>query len=271
VANYPLDFLLKVDEVDYHENEEFMSSHKMIDFIKCPLLYHKRQTGEIPKPESADMAFGSALHVMTLEPERFGAEYIVSDGPINPKTRNAYGRDTKAFAEWAAAQPAGKQILTKAERTILIEMHEMIVCNFGAAELLHGPGVAEGTAFVNLDGFDCKVRLDWFSAKSGIVDIKTCRDIDRFKWDLQEYRFDLQMAFYLMAVVKLIGEKVQVHIIYVEKQEPYRSIVFQLAEDTLAPAVGQIHGGFERLKECQKKGKWPTGCEGIKLYQPYKY
>lgn len=268
---YPTDFLLSVDETEYHGNKDFMTSGKIRDFIKCPLMYYKKINGLIEKAESDDMNFGKALHVMTLERETFDKRYLVSDGPINPGTQNPYGRDTKKFLEWAAAQTGGREILTTAEHAILMEMYEMIVCNWGAAELLNGPGVAEGTAYAEVDGFDCQIRTDWFSGEHGIVDLKTCRDIDRIKWDIQEHRYDLQMAFYAIVVSKNIREKVPVHMIFVEKQEPYRSMVLEIPEGVLAPAVSLIHGALERLRECMTKKKWPTGCEGIHIYQPYQY
>ena len=48
---------------------------------------------------------GRAAHCLILEGRNaFDREYVVTDGPINPRTGESYGRNTKTFAEWAATQ-----------------------------------------------------------------------------------------------------------------------------------------------------------------------
>ena len=82
---------------DYHAIKALSNSSLSV-LKRSPTEFYKRfVTGEMKGQESEAMFLGSAVHMLALEPERFDAEYVVLDGPINPTTKKPYGRDTKAF------------------------------------------------------------------------------------------------------------------------------------------------------------------------------
>ena len=103
-----INFITQEPADEYHARSrsgEFMSSHLLADFRESPALYRKKVTGEIEDKDSSAFVIGRAAHCLILEGRKaFDRDYVVSDGPINPRTGEAYGRTTKAFAEWAATQ-----------------------------------------------------------------------------------------------------------------------------------------------------------------------
>ena len=103
-----LPFFADIPAEEYHQaarDGKFLSSHLLGDFRKCPRLYVKKMNGEIEPIESAALAIGRAVHVLVLEGRaKFDEEFLISDGPVNPKTGEVFGKLTKAYKEWLAAQ-----------------------------------------------------------------------------------------------------------------------------------------------------------------------
>jgi hypothetical protein len=82
----------------YHAKaKEYLSSHALSDFRRCPLLYHKKKLGLVEDEDRPAYLLGRALHTLALEGrDRFEAEYVVG-GPINPKTGELFGSNTKDY------------------------------------------------------------------------------------------------------------------------------------------------------------------------------
>ena len=98
-----------------------MSSHLLADFRESPALYRRKVSGEITESESSAFVMGRAAHCLILEGRNaFDREYVVTDGPINPRTGEAYGRTTKAFAEWAATQE--REIISGKDFSFLLKL-----------------------------------------------------------------------------------------------------------------------------------------------------
>jgi hypothetical protein len=85
-------------EVYHAKASQYLSSHQLGDFRRCPLLYRKKKLGLIADEDRPAYLIGRAVHALVLEGrDRFEAEYAVG-GPINPKTGEVYGPTTKAFS-----------------------------------------------------------------------------------------------------------------------------------------------------------------------------
>ena len=106
--NNRLPMFADIPSGEYHRDArdgKFLSSHLLGDFRKSPRLYLKKMNGEIEQAESAALAVGRAVHVLVLEGRaKFDEEFLVTDGPVNPKTGEPFGKTTKAYREWAASQ-----------------------------------------------------------------------------------------------------------------------------------------------------------------------
>jgi len=250
----------------YHAKaNEFLSSHQLLDFMKCPWLHFKKRNGLIEDMDSPAYLIGRAAHVRILEGHDAYRTSFALGGPINPKTQRPFGANTKAFAEWAQAQ--GKPVLSHNQVDLIENMASGVSMNDEAVDLLLY-GRAEGVVRNEYCDTPCQVRIDWTHPHRGIVDLKTCDDLTWFEADAKRYRYVHQLSFYQAVLAGAIGEyprNVPVHIVAVEKKEPFRCGVWRVSDDALVIARGENEAAIRRLISCQANGHWPTGYEEIRL------
>ena len=248
----------------YHAKaKENLSSHMLSTFRQNPLLYYWKIAGLAHDESRPAYQLGSAAHVLILEGEdRFQAEYAVG-GPINPKTGEPYGSRTKTWAEWAEAQ--GKPVLTEDDAELIRHMHASVMTHPEAADLLDS-GIAEGVIRTEYCGTPCQSRLDWFHPERGIVDLKTCDDLTWFESDAKRYGYLHQVAFYQRVLLAASGKEFPVHIIAVEKKEPYRTGVWRVSDDVLAIARAENEAAIARLMRCRELGEWLSGYEITRIF-----
>jgi hypothetical protein len=257
-------FILREPAEVYHaQAKEYLSSHQLADFRKCPLLYLRKRQGLIADEDRPAYQLGRAIHVLVLEGrDRFEEEFAVG-GPINPRTGEMFGASTKAFAEWAEAQ--GRPVLTVSQLDLVENIADGVRAQGIATDLL-SEGVPEGVVRAKYRDIPCQTRLDWFDPLRGICDLKTCDDLTWFEADAKRYGYGHQMAFYRAVVAEVIGVYVPVHLIAVEKKEPYRCGVWRMDASVLANAQKENEAAIERLKRCIATDTWPSGYEEVRLF-----
>jgi hypothetical protein len=250
-------------EVYREKSKDFLTSHQLGDFRKCPKLYQRKKLGIIKDEDRPAYLLGRGAHTLTLEGrDRFEEEFAVG-GPINPKTGEMFGSNTKAWAEWAEAQ--GKSVLTLAQFDLVENMAESVRAHGTAAELL-GSGIPEAVIRCVYHNMPCQIRIDWFDQHRSIVDLKTCDDLTWFEADAKRYGYVHQMAFYRAIVQQAIDIPMPVHFIAVEKKEPYRCGVWLIPSESLAQAQKENDAAIERLKRCQLTNTWPSGYEEPRVF-----
>jgi hypothetical protein len=249
----------------YHARaSQYLSSHQLADFRRCPQLYERRKSGLIKDDDRPAFVVGRAAHTLILEGQhRFDEEYAVG-GPVNPRTGARFGSATKAYAEWAEAQR--RPVLTDGQYELVCHMADSVRAHALATSLL-SEGVAEGVVRATYRDLPCQIRMDWFDPHRGIVDLKTCDDLTWFEADARRYDYVHQVAFYRAVLAQVIGLSMPVHIIAVEKKEPFRCGVWKVDVQALAIAQGDNERAMERLQQCQAAGVWPTGYEEARLLQ----
>jgi hypothetical protein len=259
-----LNFLVHEPPEAYHSQAgEYLSSHQLADFCRSPLLYHRKRIGLIADEDRPAYLLGRAAHTLILEGRpRFDEQYAVG-GPVNPKTGNVYGSNTKAFAGWAKAQ--GKPVLTHEQFNLLLQMHLGISRNENANRLL-AEGVAEGVVRAEYCDLPCQIRMDWLNPNRGIVDLKTCDDLAWFEADARRYAYVPQMAFYRAVLAEVIGRQLPIYLIGVEKKEPFRCGVWQVSDEVLGIAQRDNERAIERFKRCEATNRWPTGYEDLRVF-----
>ena len=268
-------WLLDIPAEEYHaatKRNEYTTSHRLNLFRKCPALYRKHITGEIVEGDTEAFVLGRAVHTLVLEGElKFVEEYIVSDGPVNPKTGKPYGKATKAYQEWAAEQP--KPVISPEDFALMAKMREAVHAHPVAADLLSA-GFAEGTIRTEWSGEHVQCRMDWFDPdRSILVDFKTCEDVDKLKFAIRDFGYVTQLAFYKKCL-EIVGyekaKKLKGYLVAVEKKEPFRVAVVEISPYTLDEGntafPGAIYGTgnetlIEELKDCRAKDVWPTRYE----------
>lgn len=262
-TKYP--FLAVETYADYAaQRSNNLSSHALADFRKSPILYRRKKDGLIPAKDRPSYAIGRAAHTLILEGrDAFHAAYAVG-GPVNQKTGKEYGSETKAFAEFAAT--AGKPVISTDDSMLLSYMLMSVKAHDQAREIL-SEGQAEGVCRSTYGGQRSQIRIDWFSKIFGIVDLKTCQDLDYFDADARMYGYGHQMAFYRSVLARdtNITEKPPCWLIAVEKSEPFRVGCWQISEEYLDHCRVENDASISRLNGCEKAGTWPTNYEDIRV------
>ena len=257
-------FLIHEPAEQYHAKaQEYLSSHQLSEFRKCPALYRKRQLDLVSNEDRPAYQIGRALHTLVLEGrDKFEAEYAVG-GPINPKTSEIYGANTKTYAEWAAKQ--GKAVLTLQQFDLVENMADGVRANGMAVDLL-SEGIPEGVVRCEYRDMPSQARIDWLAPYRGVVDLKTCDDLTWFEADARRYGYVYQLAFYRAVLQQVIGIHMPVYLIGVEKKQPFRCGVWKIADDALAQAQKANEAAIERLKRCIATDTWPTGYEEVRVF-----
>lgn len=265
-AGLDLRFLVREPADAYHARRSgHLTSHRLADFRRCPLLFRRKELGLVPERDSHAFAVGRAAHVLILEGrERYEREFAVG-GPVNPKTGQPFGSSTKAFAEWA--EKCGKPVIADDDAALVEQMAAGVEAHMFASELLTD-GVAEGVVRCEHHGVPCQARIDWINPVHGrgIVDLKTTDRLDGFEADASAYGYVHQLAFYRSLVAEACGVTLPVHLIAVEKREPYRCGVWQIAAHRLDAAAEDNDRAVIDLVRCREFGAWPTGFESIRLF-----
>lgn len=260
------DFIIHESADEYHAASkagEFMSSHMLADFRESPALYRKEILGEIEDTESPAFVLGRAAHCLILEGKaEFDSQYLVADGPVNPKTGEPFGKATKAYAEWRTEQ--NREIVSGRDYNFIMKLQTSVWLHPVASELL-SEGVAEGVIRAEYCGVLCQIRMDWLSPKSGLADLKTCDSLKWFESDCRRYGYLFQLAFYRTVIRKATGINVPVHVIAVEKNEPFSTGVWKLTDEVLDLAELTNGAALERYRHCRASGIWPTGYEETRI------
>lgn len=253
----------------YHgksKSGEYISSHLLAKFVEMPYKYYATISGLYQEPDRAEFAFGRAAHKLILEGiDAFNDAYTVSDGPINERTGKAYGRDTKAYSDWLATQ-AG-EVVTTAEFAEMDAMRKSVMQHPEISRKLLLPGgVAEGVVRAQVGGLDCQIRMDYFHPDVGIVDLKTCRDIRFFEYDMLNFGYAFNMAFYRRVLQERCGQTFPVHMIAVDKTDFHVAGYWLIPSAELDIAERLNDAALRRLAECRRTGVWPTGYERKQIF-----
>lgn len=262
LEDYP--FIQKVPFDVYLEDAYqglYLTSHFLSDFRQCPLLYRQKLNGEVIIDDTAAFQMGRATHALVLGgQDAFDEEYLVSAGPINPKTGEPFGKLTKAYKDWAATQT--KKIILTNEFDFMSKLQESVWAHPKAAELLDGCA-CECTVRTEFLGEKVQIRMDAFNPElMAIIDLKTCDNLDFFTNDCFKYGYAEQMAFY-HDVFKTAsgGIETTAWLIAVEKRIPNRCGVWQVSERMLDRAGKVNEFTVEELKACRANDVWPTRYE----------
>ena len=255
------DLICEPADVYHAQAGKYLSSHRLTEFRRNPLLFHKKELGLVQDQDRPAYILGRAAHVLILEGRDAYERAYAFGGPINPKTGQPFGSRTKAFQDWAEAQ--GKSVLDDEQAALIESLGASVRAHQHAAALL-ADGVAEGVIRAEYCGLPCQARLDWLNPERGIVDLKTCDNLDWLQTDARAYSYAHQLAFYRSLSTTLTGQPLPVYLIAVEKREPLRTGVWRLSEEVLGLAQKENEEGIARLIACREKDEWLTGYEDIR-------
>ena len=173
--------------------------------------------GLITRKGSAALNFGTAFHLKVLQPHLFATQ--ISPEPLNPKTGRPYGQETKAFQEWADANP-GMVAMSTAELETMNRM--MSRCPSDILAIFNPAiGEAEMSVYRQIAGVETKCRPDWVQAAT-ITDLKTIGNIADIEKHINKFKYWFSHAWYRMIMKEETGRAYTFRFVFAEKNPPHR-------------------------------------------------
>jgi len=258
------EWMLDIPFDEYNEaRAQYLTSHALHDYSRCPAKYRHAQLHAAPR-DTAAFAFGRAFHTMMEGPDVFAAQYTVADGPVNDATGEPFGNTTKSYKKWAPSITG--MVVSTAEHARLRGMYASVMQHGVVGEIMAaGETFAEATIRADIYGVPCQCRPDLLVFESGgqtIVDWKKTRDLSRFKYDVRDYGYAEQMAFYANVIDYAGGNANDyAYIVAVEDEPPYVCGVFSAP---LFAVQCDVRRAIERYAKSVKTNVWPTGYESIR-------
>ena len=241
----------------YHCGEG-LSSSGLKELIKSPA--HFKHWIENPIEQTPQMALGSLVHAMILEPNKADEEFAC--GKFNV-------RRGKEFDACVAANP-GKTILSEEQFNEANRIREAFLRERDLNPDLQAltEGMKEKSFFWEdkTTGVQCKVRPDCLTAHGVISDLKTTSDasFDAFQKQMVDLKYFVSGAFYLEGVGEAIAQgNLDIRIpdrfsfVCLETKAPYAIKIYHL--DSKAIEIGQtlVRLALSRFAESVATDEWP--------------
>ena len=249
-----------------------VSISRLKEMLRSPRHYRYRLAN--PKT-SAPMLLGTAAHCATLEPERFGREFVTwsrrsENGNLCPRK----GQYWDAFV----LENGGRTIITEDEMELARAIASAVRTDQLAMRYLES-GEPEVTmrwklgiedAEVAGATIDCRGRADWITYIEGkpVVDgLKTARDCRPFPCGAAAYKlgYHLQWAFYFDGFVALTDKEPAMKEIVVESDAPHDVAVYDIPQDVIEQGRADYQALLRTLAQCENENHWPGIAGGHEL------
>lgn len=247
----PAGFVSGMPENLYHAHHAISKSG--LDLVaKSPAHYAARDFRE-PTPA---MLIGTAIHLAILEPDRFDAEYHVTE---------ALDRRQKAYKE-AVEEFGVERVLLPHDAEHVRAIQSAALARPEIRRLVHAEGWSELSAFAYdpETGVAVRCRFDRLATIGVAVDLKKARNVfpHGFAKSVATYRYHVQRAFYGDVYQWITGERLnEFWLLAIEETPPYTVIPYRL--DDLAIEAGRLayRKDLNTYAACIESDEWP-------LYQP---
>lgn len=235
----------------------YVNNSSLAPALKSGLHYQASLARERKGP-NREMLIGSMVHCLYLEPDTFDERFVavpgfrVLEAMKAPKRSAAYKSQR---ARWERSQN-GKVIVEPDDMATARECAEHLR---GRVHDWHGPGRQE----VSIVG-DCpetklrlKARIDYLTELT-IIELKTCRDASRFHYDIVDYGYHRQAAFYQDIVSWRTGKLLPFVIIAIETSEPWGIRYGQIDQALLEAGRREVMVALRRIKHGLETGEWQS-------------
>jgi len=207
-------------------------------------LWEMYMRGQLKK-ESEALTFGSLYDMLLFEPEKAHDTYFVlSDDDIVADIGGKYPRSTKRYKEWKAGQKEAKVGKELASQEEWKKEHEMIqrlkAC--GLYNKRCGGGKFQVEFNVVLDGVPLKGFLDCLQDDC-IIDSKSSRSIDKFRYDVNSWSYDIQAYVYTK-----VFDIPDFYWVVQEKAFPFYPADVKCSEETLFRGEMKFHQALENIQ-----------------------
>ena len=210
-------------------------------------LWEMYMKGQL-KIESEALTFGSLYDMLLFEPEKFNDHYyVLDDAAIVDSIGGKYPRNTKRYKEWKAeaaqtAQNEDKELASEADVKKAKEMIQRLK-DCGLYDKRFGGGKFQVEFNVDIDGVPLKGFLDCLQDGQFIVDSKSSRSIEKFRYDVNSFCYDIQAYIYC----KVFDLK-DFYWVVQEKTYPFYPADVKCSEETLFKGERKFHEALENIK-----------------------
>tara|TARA_R100001079_G_scaffold107944_1_gene77662 strand:+ start:419 stop:1186 length:768 start_codon:yes stop_codon:yes gene_type:complete len=211
-------------------------------------LWEMYMKGQLKK-ESEALTFGSLYDMLLFEPEKFNDHYyVLDDAAIVDSIGGKYPRNTKRYKEWKAeaaqtAQNADKELTSEADVKKAKQMIQRLK-DCGLYDKRFEGGKFQVEFNVDIDGVPLKGFLDCLQDGQFIVDSKSSRSIDKFRYDVNSFCYDIQAYIYC----KVFDIK-DFYWVVQEKAYPFYPADVKCSEETLFKGEMKFHEALENIKK----------------------
>jgi hypothetical protein len=218
-----------------------------------------------------DANVGSGIHAYSLQ----GQEGLEAECAIMPIECEGRGKKAVTAREEFEAEHPGKVPLPyrygkdeDGDKLYIMEVLRGVDGSLREHEII-GPMLANSEKEVSLfwvdekHGVNCKVRLDILCGYV-LGDLKKCRDLDGFQWQIKDLRYDVQMGFYTMGAVACglpLNPETGIPnfaLIPCEAFYPYRAAFWSRKADKLRDDMIEAQRLLGLVKESTITGRWPN-------------
>ena len=210
-------------------------------------LWEMYMRGQLKK-ESEALSFGSLYDLLLFEPEKFNDHYyVLDDAAIVDSIGGKYPRNTKRYKEWKAeasqtAQNANKELASEADVKKAKEMIQRLK-DCGVYDKRFAGGKYQVEFNVDLDGIPLKGFLDCLQ-DGFIVDSKSARSVEKFRYDVNSWSYDIQAYIY----TKVFDIK-DFYWVVQEKVFPFYPADVKCSEETLFRGEMKFHQALENIND----------------------
>ena len=210
-------------------------------------LWEMYMRGQLKK-ESEALTFGSLYDLLLFEPEKFAdTYYTLDDSDIVESIGGRNPRNTKKYREWKAealqTTENADKLLAPAED--VKKAKEMIqrLKDCGVYDKRFAGGKYQVEFNVDLDGVPLKGFLDCLQ-DGFIVDSKSARSIEKFRYDVNSWSYDIQAYIY----TKVFDIK-DFYWVVQEKAFPFYPADVKCSEETLFRGEMKFHQALENIND----------------------
>lgn len=273
-------------------------SKSQLDLLnKSPALLEWSRKAPRDEDARAAVDIGQALHTVLLQPETFDDLFVVEFSAPRGAILTAEdcrealdsrgipwkAKDSKqalvaallendpdapvidSLREQWAAGAAGKIVLTTAEARKVQLMRDSVMAHPFARRLIEADGPCESSVYWTDDeaGELCRARPDKLAqlgATRAVVDLKTTAHVDEFWRAVDDYRYDVQDAFYTAGCEHHFGERMPFMFIAVSSTRDagrYPVRVFTLPADLKIRGQDAMRKDLNTYAGCRRTGNWP--------------
>ncbi|MBF0341811.1 MAG: PD-(D/E)XK nuclease-like domain-containing protein [Magnetococcales bacterium] len=242
-----LNGFVNLPEDAYHSRPE-VSATWLKELCRSPA--HLKYLMDNPPEQTQAMRFGSAVHALLLEPDRFATLY---------GCRPEVDARTKAGKEAIQAAESEGKTLLKVDEWQALSMIRASIEAHPAKILLSGNGRREQAIFWQdrETGIRCRCKPDYLGIHH-VVDIKTTTDAspDGFRRVVENLKYMIQATHYLNGIEEITGERPRWFFLAIEKEPPYVCAVYEPDDEARCWGKKKVSRLLQEYASCLESGHW---------------